>query len=346
MRGSKTHICVLKYQKHRLLKFLILLILAIFTLNLFPTALTIEDGINGGEYYFAYGDSITVATGTELRSEGVDCYIFQMRDIYDPKKSADHNLDGGGKNTTWALKNHAIPPLEPNEYYIIMFGVNDFRTLSIPQTVSNLINLHNATLQIGSKPIMCIPTLRQEEETQGDRIRAIEEGFEQFDIPYVKMYDAIDMIPKNGRNDGWNQSNYMDSGHPNFHGHYLMGKFLWNFINHNNYEEIYFPWNDTIKVEVYYNHTIYAKKPVQWNWTDIEILCETNSTIIHWEQGYNNTIHFSGEKGNTYLLYNTHLISPEDQMSIILFLTIGFLLIAASGIIFYLIKYNVIRFKK
>ena len=56
----------------------------------------LQGGCNQGEYYFAYGDSITRATGyCNLDIDGSDCYIMQMRDTYDVTKSVNHNFDGG-----------------------------------------------------------------------------------------------------------------------------------------------------------------------------------------------------------------------------------------------------------
>jgi hypothetical protein len=66
----------------------------------------LQGGCNQGEYYFAYGDSITRATGyCNLDVDGGDCYIMQMRDTYDVTRSVNHNFDGGGQTSTWGLNN-------------------------------------------------------------------------------------------------------------------------------------------------------------------------------------------------------------------------------------------------
>lgn len=265
---------------------------------------------NQGEYYYAYGDSITRATGCcGLDYDGSDSYIMQMRDKYDVNKSADHNFDGGGQTSTWGLNNLHMHYHPGNEYFIFMFGANDCIKGGPPPSVTanNLVEIYNRTYSNGSTPILCLQTLMSPGSVsysiQKLSINAIISICETYSISYVKMFDAIDSIPWNGRLDDWNSNFFSgDNIHPDVAGHKEMSKFLWFFINGDDYTETYHINDDTKVVSVNYNATIYIDIRTSWNSSDIIVNCTANNTIVPHIIGYNNTIHFSGVKGCSYVL--------------------------------------------
>jgi lysophospholipase L1-like esterase len=268
----------------------------------------LQDKQNQGEYYYAYGDSITRATGCcGLNFDGSDSYIIQMRNKYDVNKSADHNFNGGGQTSTWGLNNLHTHYNPGNEYFIFMFGVNDCikGEPSLSVTAKNLVEIYNRTNANGSTPVLCIQTLVSHSSVsysiQKLRINATISLCETYSIPYVKMFDAIDSVPWNGELDDWNSDFFSgDNIHPDVLGHKEMSRFLWFFINEDDYTETYYVNNDTIVVSVDYNQTIYIDKHSSWNVSDIIVNCTTKNTIIPHIIGYDNKIHFLGLKGCSY----------------------------------------------
>jgi len=251
---------------------------------------------------------------------------MQMKDIYDPTKTADHNFDGSSKTSRWGLANFSSHYNASNKYFVFMFGVNDARTdsVGIPQSeyVSNMLEIYNRTLANDSIPILCIRTLANgiaapgwgSHSVQVSQINAMQEACERYDIPYVKMYDAIDTHPWNGRIDDYNPYYYNnDTAHPNVTGHKAMAEFLWYFINGNDYTETYYASNDTTVINADYNETIYVARQNDWVWNDIKVYCTTNNTYLSWTRGYNNTIHFHAQKGNTYLIHG--IVNNPSQPS-------------------------------
>jgi hypothetical protein len=77
--------------------------------------------------YYAYGDSLTRATGGgSLSSSGDDVYIIQMSNTHDATNYSVHNMDGTGQNSSWGLANFWTHFDEPYpEKVFIMFGTND-----------------------------------------------------------------------------------------------------------------------------------------------------------------------------------------------------------------------------
>jgi lysophospholipase L1-like esterase len=289
------------------------------------------DGINEGEYYFAYGDSITQAIfGGGLSPDGSDCYVMQMRNLYDPGKTVDHNLDGSGQDSTWGLANFNAHYNVSNVFFIFLFGANDAaHGMTNALSASNMVALYNTTKAHGSTPELCLMTLMNPDvfsyAIQKPRITATEQLCKNFSIPFVKMYDAIDSVPWNGRLDDWNGFYYGgdSSGvHPNITGHRKMADFLWYFISGSDHQETYFSSNDTIISHVYYNETLYIPKQSAWIWSHILVLCLTNMSLIIWTRGYGNTIQFNGVKGSSYQIWGDQdaptvtIIKPQKALYI------------------------------
>lgn len=78
--------------------------------------------------FYAYGDSITKATGyTDLPKDGSGSYIYFIRNRIDKSAKADHNMDGGGKTSDWGWKNidTHVNHSQNTSVIVFMFGVND-----------------------------------------------------------------------------------------------------------------------------------------------------------------------------------------------------------------------------
>jgi len=105
---------------------------------------------NDGEYYFAYGDSITRAVQGELSDDGLQCYIHQMTETYDPSHTADNNMDGAGMTSTWGKNYLGSHYNSSNTYFVFLFGQNDLSdadgtNVTKEQYTSNMLYIYNQT---------------------------------------------------------------------------------------------------------------------------------------------------------------------------------------------------------
>jgi len=205
--------------------------------------ITYEDGAPSEAIeYYAYGDSITRATGgDDLASNGTDVYLTQMVETHDAINTSDNNLDGGSTTSAWGLANFAThgqyEGTEPERVFI-MFGTNDrYYGLTGLQTAANLAGIYEGYTANGTSAYVLIHPLKSENghewniyENQYSNITIIETNLTERGIPFVKMYDAIDSNPGNGSPDEVNSTLYYDSVHPNYEGHTLMGEFLWAYL--------------------------------------------------------------------------------------------------------------------
>ena len=281
------------------------------------------DWDNDGEYYFAYGDSITNSSQGSNAEDGTDCYIFQMNETYDPTNDAGHNGDGGGKTSRWGDTNKAAHYDSGNNVFVFMFGQNDLRDKdAVSETkeeyASKMMSIYNYTSggRDGySDSYPCLPLICATNHTYAPRnitrslllswLNYTESVYESYDVKFIPMYDAIDSEPHNGRKDAFNLF-YMvewDEGgwsHPNTTGHREMAALAWFFINGDDYDETYYAGNDTIVVDAFYNQTIYIDKREEWGWANITVFCTSNDTEIGWSQGYDDTIHFEVVNGSSY----------------------------------------------
>jgi len=209
------------------------LIIVIFVLGrLFRTRTT-------GPYYYAFGDSITRGTGyADLDPSGRDCYLLQMVRQYHPDASADHNMDGGGKSSSWGAAQIGLHLRPGTKIFIIMFGTNDER-IDPEVTADNLIAMKDYIEAHGADAVLCIPPLEREQpgipgssqESQQRRIAVVEGILASRNVIFVRMYDAIDSIPDNGQLDDLAGEYYADDGiHPNREGHRRMAEMLWQHL--------------------------------------------------------------------------------------------------------------------
>lgn len=233
--------------------------------------------------YYAYGDSITRATGGgSLNATGNDVYILQMRDRYNASALADHNIDGGSKTSDWGLANIATHPGSAynvtNQY--IMFGAND-RALGETglTTAQNLESMYNILLTNGTTPKIMMPTVATVTGTewtrlvnQQDNITIIQNYLTSKSIPYIKAYDAIDSVPGNGVPDASNTSLLFDYIHPNKEGHSILADYVWSHAPSTGALEVSFTTDRFITLipqAVNFNSTSTGTPTtLNWSWGD------------------------------------------------------------------------------
>ncbi|MFA5456942.1 MAG: DUF2341 domain-containing protein [Synergistaceae bacterium] len=193
-------------------------------------------------YYYAFGDSITAGYGyDDLAPDGSEAYIMQLRDNHDSTNTANHNLDGFGKTTSWAVSQ--LPSklaLGDIHWFVFMFGTNDVQHdpgWSSAEAVGNMyLDMCEDIRDAGAVPVPCMIILQPSSvvayNTQVSFIQTVESIMEANDQPYIKLYDAIDTVPFNGVIDAYNQSNYPTNNvHPSDVGHYWMGEFIWDELS-------------------------------------------------------------------------------------------------------------------
>lgn len=189
--------------------------------------------------FYAYGDSITRATGVEgLNPDGSDSYISQMTREFLPGSIALHNFDGGGMDSQWGAANIKYHYSRNMRFFIYMFTNDGETNLTANQTIDDYLTIYNFVKQNGTIPIPCIPILTKRSgylsytlENQTASIQSLESALDSRSIFYVKMYDALDSIPDNGQFDAINITYLPDGIHPNKTGQQLMAGYLWNAIS-------------------------------------------------------------------------------------------------------------------
>jgi hypothetical protein len=251
-------------------------------------------------YYYGFGDSIMRATkgGSDLAVDGSDCYVLYMQGLYDPSNNSGHNMDGGGKTTNWGYANWTENVTDWDWYVIEAFGVNDVfydggndadgYPCSASIAASNKLEMYNWSVENDSETRYLPMILTLADGNAANRARATQlkhinttmNLLQNYSVRFVKLFDAIDTIPYNGRIDAWDTNFYHDQVHPQTNGHQAMGSFLWFFVNGNDYIETYHAGNDTITIQAHYNETIYVYPQSGWTASNVVVTCVTNSTII------------------------------------------------------------------
>lgn len=192
------------------------------------------------DYY--YGDSITAGLGPNgnLNIYGADTFGLQMNRLYTPSRSAGHNIDGPGKNSTWLLMNAPTHPGLNVSRLFVMGGANDLPyNIYGDETGRNLEGMYNF-YQANGTEVFILLTLIPVNGTRGSS--TFEDWLSNITITRnyltskgitssVIIHDAIDNTPNNGILNPANASNYYDAiTHPNYNGHTLMANYLWGNI--------------------------------------------------------------------------------------------------------------------
>ena len=213
------------------------LVLIVLILAIVPAA----QAFNTGNYYYAYGDSITRSTGYgDLPADGSANYALQMRDMYDPCAPAGHNTDGGGQWSGWGWANIETHintssfPSDKRPVVIVMFGVNDQKLSIVPrQYATEMIWMQRYIEGNGSYAVPVLPTLVRNGtlnftwENQSYWLQQVEKNLTRNNIWFIKGYDAVDSIPFNDQLDQFNQTNYAEGIHPNVTGQRMIADYIW-----------------------------------------------------------------------------------------------------------------------
>jgi len=261
-----------------------------------------------GEDYYAYGDSIVRGTGyDDLDSDGSESFINVMVDNYYSDNSSGQNFDGGGKNSAWGESQWANHD-NSSDVVVIMFGANNDD--QIDNTATNLMQIYNYSLANGSTPYICITPLKGDDSSESIAYQTFElnslmDYMENSSIPYIKMFDAIDNTPWDGRiGSAINDTCYASENniHPNATGHLRMAEFLNYFIEGYDKTITYNSGNDSYTIDVNYNETVYVNVTSRGWEATVKVLCLNNNTYMDFFEGPFNTIQFIGKKGNSYQL--------------------------------------------
>jgi len=306
------HFCKSKFLRNMTFLIPFLIMNTLISINVAANSI----GVNEGEYYFGYGDSIMRSMGYGDCDVNVnDCFVNQMRDLYDISATVDHNIDGGGKTSWWGSSNFISHYSSENKYIIFMFGANDDQEIyegykSISDHVQSMLDIYNQILETGSTPILCITPLKQNNtkdkpwnnyNDMTSRMQALMDTCENYSIPYVKIFDALDSNPGNGKIDYWDSKYYCDHVHPNKNGHRKMAEYLWIFINKSDISMDY-----RFKIDVNYNETSYIQKTVNWDYNNISLLNNKNNTKLDYDQRYGNLNNFNDIKNYSYSIFNSN----------------------------------------
>jgi len=218
-------------------------------------ATTDNDGVNEGETYFAFGDSIVSADANEgsgLLPDGKDSFIDWYRNLYDPLASVDHSFKGSGQGCLWATAHRSlyIQVAHKSQVYVLAFGNNDPRpsrgNLTPEQSASCQANLYNLTAAIRTTTVWanlspmtadCNATAALGADAydvgldaQRARAEAVQRAADAMGVRIWNRYDAIDIHPGNGILDPADPSLVYDCIHPNRDGHIRLAQSLHDFL--------------------------------------------------------------------------------------------------------------------
>lgn len=172
--------------------------------------------------YYAYGDSMTAYYPN---------YIKQLQARYDPLASVNWNTDGSGKTSTWGVEHMGEHPygIVP-QYTFIAFGFNDKvinSSFTSEETAANMITMYNFYKNNGSIPYILIQPVSNKTSYRIKDIAIIQNILTKNNISFIKMYDAVDLIPYNGNPEVSNPMYVPDTIHPNTAGHSLIADYIW-----------------------------------------------------------------------------------------------------------------------
>jgi len=306
----------------------LLLLSAVILLYSQPASAANNDGNNEGEYYFAFGDSITA--GKQIDDcDGFDyslVYISQMKARHDAVNSVDHIDDtGAGMRSDEGIENFSTWYDSGNDWFVFMFGNNDCATYegglenwaNAEAYAKNMMTIYNWSIENGSKTMLCcMPGYKYDvsrwHSQPGNYMPYMNESMEIWldnCIKFFPTWDAIDDIPLDGRFQQIDVDNYNCSSrsHLNFDGHKAIGELMWIFINGWDYNTTYYSGNNTLLVATDYNETIFINNTkYTWDTDDLRILCLNNDTEVGFtlQTAFNGSqmIRFDIQKGSEYIL--------------------------------------------
>ncbi len=178
-------------------------------------------------YYYNRGDSIAAETYN---------WVMQMRDMYDPTKTAYRDMYGGAKTSVWGITDFDYGPGQyPTPViYFIMLGINDRyynQSVTGEEIADNLMATRNLALGNGSqKSIILLEPARTDAGTfasQSSTMDHIKARLTQNNVSYIMAYDAFDLHPNDGIFDDINYTSQPDGVHPTAAAHTLIANYVW-----------------------------------------------------------------------------------------------------------------------
>lgn len=180
--------------------------------------------------YYAYGDSVTAATGGDLAADGSDCYVHQMKGLYSITGDTGNSSDGAGMGSDWGLTNIEAHYDAKYDVFLLMFGSNDTPFGEV-DTVSNLLSMATYLTTRGKLPLFLIGMTRYDEVEVNAYLLGVQEDLISAGHGVVLMYDSTDAYPYNTSMDLPNLAYYYNQGHPSKAGHTEMAKYMWSTLN-------------------------------------------------------------------------------------------------------------------
>jgi len=179
--------------------------------------------------YYAYGDSITKGSHSKTN------YMEWFRQLFNITGNISYNIDGSAKTTQWGLENFVANCNDKQDYIVFdAFGFCDEYFEIDPQiTAQNKVEMYNLSKELNIKNyFVCIPVRTMYDwDVEYEYVEATEDLCNRFNIPFIRLYDAVDSIPYNEQFDEHNSSYFADDIHPNEHGHAVMSIYIWNYLN-------------------------------------------------------------------------------------------------------------------
>jgi len=310
----------MSYRRFLLTKMIVLILSLSLLFCLIPTVIADKDGINDGEYFYSYGDSINAGTdmgpGCSDNTEGA--YGNLLAKYYYPSYYAndvdhkgsngrgdvsgeDEDTPGKGGIAEW---DNGDGFDSDNHYFIFMFGNNDcsryyndgWMTCEPIDLARNMCIMRNWTIENDTIPIMCAMIGYQHDPDDGyihdnpenalPYINETMEYWKNWSIPYVPVWDAVDNNTWDGvlQSNNYSYYNCSSRSHINFLGHQAVAEILHYFIEGWDYNTTYYSSNNTLIVDADYNETIYINNTnYGWDTGNLTVTCLTNSTEISYQ---------------------------------------------------------------
>lgn len=221
------------------MKKIYILIIGLLVLGLIPNVSAFD------QIYYAVGDSLARGTspgspGYDLDPDGSDQFVMQMSNRYNLGAPASHNFAETSYSSLWGVQ-HMVEYPQGNitpKYTFVTIGINDRRldpSYTANQTADNLKTMYDYYNSKGSTAWVLIEPMNGTSQTgwsteasQRDNTTKIETRLKEFNVRFLKIYDAIDTTPGDGILQISNVSYAPDYLHPNKLGNSLIADYIWN----------------------------------------------------------------------------------------------------------------------
>jgi hypothetical protein len=166
-----------------------------------------------------------------LSNDGSDNFVLYAASKYNV--TASHYMGGSGFSAMHGVLHSSEIP--KSSIVVYMFTGDAYWGYSQDEMASNYTQLYHIIKNRGMIPVACIPIMQNRSDVnkkiipvsvQKERISYLEKFLESDNIPFIRMYDTIDLVPGNGLPDAANMSLLPDGAHPNKDGQIKMGEYL------------------------------------------------------------------------------------------------------------------------